>query len=87
MDDKEAKQMADLAMTCAFACLTGADTVTLTVRGLKPQGFPRGELLSVGSDGAKNYAVDPIKALTWLRSRTRKTPNVRAKRGQTAPQE
>jgi hypothetical protein len=75
IDFKEAKQMTDLAVTCAYACVTGADTVTLTVRGMKPQGFPRGELLSVGTDGSKNYAVDPIKALAWLRSRTRKTHN------------
>ena len=78
MNDKEAEQLAALAVTCAYACVTGAATVTLSVRGVRPAGFPRGELLSVGTDGAKNYAVDPIKALAWLRSRHSKTPNVRA---------
>ena len=69
MTDAEANQTADLAMMCAFACVSGSATVTLSVRGLRPQGFPRGELLSIGTDGSKNYAVDPVKVLSWLRSR------------------
>ena len=76
MDDKEAKQLADLAMTCAFACVSGQATVTISMRGSRPAGFPRGELLSVGTDGAHNYACHPAKVLAWLHARTSKPPNV-----------
>lgn len=68
MKNTPEQQAADLAMTCAYACVAGAATVTLTVRGMRPQGFPRGELLSIGTDGSKNYAVDPVKVLAWMRS-------------------
>ena len=62
------EQAADLAVTCAYACASGAATVTLSVRGIRPPGFPRGELLSIGADGSKNYAVDPVKVLAWVRA-------------------
>lgn len=64
------KQLAELVMTCAFAIATGQPTVTLSVRGMRPAGFPRGELLSVGTNGAKNYAVNPVKALAWVHGMT-----------------
>jgi hypothetical protein len=76
MSDAEATQLADLVMTCAHAVISGQATVTLSVRGTRPPGFPRGELLSVGASGEKNYAVDPVKALAWVHARTSKTPNV-----------
>ena len=71
MTDEATKQLADLVMTCAYAIISGAETVTLSIRGSRPPGFPRGELLSVGASGAKNYAVDPLKALAWIQSKTR----------------
>lgn len=61
--------MVELAMTCLWACLNGYPTVTLSVKGKCPPGFPRGELLSVGSDGSRNYAVHPVKVLAWIHSR------------------
>lgn len=64
---ESAKQLADMVIACAGACMDGADTVTLSVRGPRPKKFPRGELLSVGTDGSRNYAVDPVRALAWLR--------------------
>lgn len=79
MDDKEAKQLADLAMTCALACATGQPTVTISSRGVRPAGFPRGELLSVGTNGAKNYACNPVKVLAWLHALTTKQPNAAGK--------
>ena len=79
MDDKEAKQLADLAMTCAHACVAGWPTVHIATRGKRPAGFPRGELLSVGTNGAHNYACHPVKVLAWLHARMSKTPNVEAK--------
>lgn len=76
-DDKQAKQLADIAITCALACVAGLPTVTISTRGTRPAGFPRGELLSVGTDGARNYACHPVKVLAWLHGRTSKTPNAR----------
>ena len=64
-----------LVMQCALAVIAGQKTVTVSTTGDRPAGFPRGELLSVGSNGAHNYAVCPIKALAWVHSRTSKTPN------------
>lgn len=75
MDDKEAKQLAEIAATCVFACLDGRATVTISTRGKRPLGFPRGELLSVGTDGSNNYAFHPVKVLAWLHARTSKTLN------------
>lgn len=67
--------LAALVMRCALAVIAGQKTVTVSTTGNRPAGFPRGELLSVGSNGAHNYAVCPIKALAWVHARTSKTPN------------
>lgn len=64
-----------LVMRCAFAVIAGHGTVTISTTGKRPAGFPRGELLSVGSNGARNYAVCPVKALAWVHSRTRGFPS------------
>ena len=56
-----------LAGDCAVACLHGLRTITLVVPHPRPPGFPRGELLSVGTNGSRNYAVDPVKVLAWIR--------------------
>lgn len=42
-------------------------TVSIVPGQKRPAGFPRGELLSIGTNGAKNYAVDPLKLLSFLR--------------------
>jgi len=59
----------ELVMACAHAILAGQPTVTITVAGKRPRGFPRGELLSVGTDGQHNYAVCPAKVLGWIHAR------------------
>ena len=65
--------LAGIAMNCAYAVIAGQPTVTISVvNGKRPAGFPRGELLSVGANGAQNYAVDPIKLMAWVHSRTKK---------------
>ena len=64
-----------LVMQCAFAVLAGQATVTISATGKRPAGFPRGELLSVGTDGSHNYATCPVKVLAWVHARTSKTPN------------
>ena len=69
-----------LVMACAFSIRAGQPTVTISAVGKRPAGFPRGELLSVGTGGQHNYAVCPVKMLAWLHARRRKTPNVGAER-------
>lgn len=61
-------RLTDIAMTCAMACVSGQATVTIATRGKRPPGFPRGELLSVGTNGEHNYACHPVKVLAWLHS-------------------
>ena len=60
-------QARGLMYACINAILADQPTVTICATGKRPPGFPRGELLSVGTSGASNYAVDPIKVLDWLR--------------------
>lgn len=62
----EEEVLANLVMRCAFACASGQKTVTISTRGKHPPGFPRGELLSEGTNGEKNYAICPVKVLTWI---------------------
>ena len=75
MDDAEAKMVADLSTTCALACVSGQPTVTLSLRGPRPAGFPRGELLSIGTNGSRNYAVNPVKVLAWIHTRAQVAKN------------
>lgn len=56
-----------IAGECAVACLRGLRTITVSLSGARPKGFPRGELLSVGTNGSHNYAIDPVKLLAWIR--------------------
>lgn len=56
-----------LAVMCIEACALGLNRVTIAVTGVRPKGFPRGELLSVGTNGQKNYSVDPVKVIGWMR--------------------
>lgn len=67
-DSVEKRPPLDVRSISFFAveCLLAGCTVSLTLsKGEKPKGFPRGELLSVGSDGSRNYAFDPLKVLAW----------------------
>ena len=56
--------------------MTGNKTITITPQGEAQPEFPRGELLSVGSDGSHNYAMDPVRVLAWIRDQ-----NVKALEG------
>jgi len=72
MNEEQKAQLAGLAFDCARAVLEGRDTITVSKYGPKRvPGFPRGELLSVGSNGAHNYAVCPVKVLAWIHSGTK----------------
>lgn len=70
----------ELVAACAGAVLAGTTiTLSLPVGAARwPHGFPRGELLSVGSDGSKNAAFDPVKVLAWVQKATQ---NARAIHG------
>ena len=59
-----------IVMQCAFAILSGSPTVTISWTGKRLTGFPRGELLSLGTNGASNYAVNPVKVLAWIHAKT-----------------
>lgn len=61
-----------LANACVWACMTGNKTITITLKAKRSREFPRGELLSVGSDGSHNYAMDPVKVLGWIRDQIAK---------------
>jgi len=76
--------LAALVMACATTILAGQPTVTISATGKRPAGFPRGELLSVGADGTRNYAACPVKVLAWIYARTSKAANVRAEPPQGA---
>jgi hypothetical protein len=85
MTEEQKQQLAGLAFDCARAVLEGRDTITVSKIGPKRlPGFPRGELLSVGTNGAHNYAVCPLRVLAWIHSGAKggrlvdegKTPNV-----------
>lgn len=58
-----------LVMRCTHAIMDGQRTVTISAVGKRPDGFPRGELLSVGTNGSRNYAVCPVKVLAWVHGR------------------
>lgn len=64
--------MMKLAWGCVWACMTGNKTITITLKAKRSREFPRGELLSVGEDGAHNYAMDPVRVLAWIRDQNAK---------------
>ena len=61
-----------LANACVWACMAGKKTITITLKAKRSREFPRGELLSVGSDGSHNYAMDPVRVLAWIRDQNAK---------------
>ncbi len=77
-DQNDDGGMTALVMRCAFAVLAGKSTVTISTAKKPPANFPRGELLSVGTNGSHNYAVCPIKALAWVHALTSKARNAGA---------
>jgi uncharacterized protein YqfB (UPF0267 family) len=72
MTDEQNAQLAGLAFDCARTILEGQATITVSIRKKQIPGFPRGELLSVGTNGSHNYAVCPIKVLAWIHSGTKR---------------
>ena len=64
-----------VAYACAQACMDGRN-VTISMRGKRPRGFPKGELLSIGTNGEKNYSMNPVKVLSWIHALASVRPNV-----------
>jgi hypothetical protein len=56
---------------CIAAHLARQRSITISIPAgqKRPAGFPRGELISQGTNGSRNYSVDPLKLLGWLRER------------------
>ena len=72
MTEEQKSKLTTLAFVCTRAVLEGLDTVMVSKDGPKRvPGVPRGELLSVGTDGSHNYAVCPVKVLAWIHSGTK----------------
>lgn len=53
-----------LCFSCTQALMAGQNITLSLPKGYKwPHKFPRGELLSVGTDGARNVSFDPLRVL------------------------
>ena len=71
--------LASAAMACTYAILAGQATVTLSLAGKPPAGFPRGELLSVGANGSRNMALEPLRVLAWVQRTVKQTAAAKLK--------
>jgi len=61
----------ELCNACVEALLAGQRITLSMPDGLRwPHGFPRGELLSVGSNGMRNVSHDPLRVLAWVKHKT-----------------
>lgn len=69
-DNTPEDTLVSIAMMCMMAVIEGRPTVSISATGKKLTGFPRGELLSVGTNGARNIAVDPVKVMAWIHKGT-----------------
>jgi hypothetical protein len=62
----------DLCAACTQAIMAGQNiTLSLPPGCSWPNGFPRGELLSVGATGCKNVSHDPVRVLAWVQRATK----------------
>jgi len=61
-----------LCFDCARAVIAGRNiTLSLPYGDRWPAGFPRGELLSVNSHGARNVSFNPVRVLAWVQDSTK----------------
>ena len=59
-----------LVFDCARAILEGRERITVSwAPKARPPGFPLGELLSVGTNGSRNYSINPVRVLEWIHGR------------------
>lgn len=60
-----------LCHACTQALIAGQRvTLSLPLGKTWPRGWPRGELLSVGTDGHRNVSYDPLRVLAWVQRAT-----------------
>lgn len=61
----------ELCFACARAVVEGQNITLSLPKGSRwPSGFPRGELLSVGTSGHKNCSFNPVRVLAWVQDTT-----------------
>lgn len=61
----------ELAAQCCAAILTGQHITLSLPKGARwPAKFPRGDLLSVGTNGSRNVSHDPLRVLAWVQRAT-----------------
>ena len=61
-----------LCFSCTQALMAGQNITLSLPKGYKwPHKFPRGELLSVGTNGARNVSFDPLRVLAWVQQATK----------------
>jgi hypothetical protein len=61
-----------LVFDSAKALMAGQNISLSLPKGARwPHNFPRGELLSVGTDGTRNVSFDPLSVLAWVQQTTK----------------
>lgn len=61
-----------LCAACTQALMAGQRITLSLPKGNKwPHKFPRGELLSIGTNGARNVGFDPLRVLAWVQQATK----------------
>jgi len=61
-----------LVFDSAKALMAGQNITLALPKGARwPHRFPRGELLSVGTNGARNVSFDPLRVLAWVQQATK----------------
>lgn len=73
-DEKLNAKLHELAHACADACLRGSAGVVVTIIGWN-RGMPRGRFIGTSASGSRNYDVDPVKVLAWIRKQASMTQN------------
>ena len=67
-----------LCLVCTQALMAGQNITLSLQKGYSwPPRFPRGKLLSVGTNGARNVSIDPLRVLAWVQQSTKAMQAIR----------
>ena len=67
-----------LCLACTQALMAGQNITLSLQKGYSwPPRFPRGKLLSVGTNGARNVSIDPLRVLAWVQQSTKAMQAIR----------
>ena len=67
-----------LCLACPQALMAGHHLTLGLPKGCSwPPRFPRGALLSVGTNGARNVSIDPLRVLAWVQQSTKAMQAIR----------